>query len=163
MHQEDMDRAYRTLRATRFAKWADAALGEGFPDVIRARMRELNKNMMPVQDYVLDDPAATNRIDEMRAWYESENDQASVKYIERIMGKIADGKGIWDDSPSIFLPETNFNALIGRTTDAAHPVEHRSLTVRECMHLMALPHDFELVTKTVNHICQNVPVCTGVS
>jgi site-specific DNA-cytosine methylase len=161
MHQEDMDRAYRTLRATRFAKWADAALGEGFPDVIRARMRELNKNMMTVQDYVLDDPAATNRIDEMRAWYESENDQASVKYIERIMGKIADGKGIWDDSPSIFLPETNFNALIGRTTDAAHPVEHRSLTVRECMHLMALPHDFELVTKTVNHICQNVPVCTG--
>ena len=160
-HKDDMDRAYRTLRATRFAKWADAALGEGFADVIRERARELGKTMMTVQDYVLDDPAAPNRIDEMRAWYESENDQASVKYIDRIMAKIAEGKGIWDDSPSIFVPEANFNALIGRTTDAAHPTEHRSLTVRECMHLMALPHDFELVTNSINHICQNVPVCTG--
>jgi hypothetical protein len=26
---------------------------------------------------------------------------------------------------------------------------------------MALPHDFELVTGELNHICQNVPVCTG--
>jgi hypothetical protein len=29
------------------------------------------------------------------------------------------------------------------------------------MHLMGLPNDFDLVTTELNHICQNVPVCTA--
>jgi precorrin-4 methylase len=29
------------------------------------------------------------------------------------------------------------------------------------MHMMGLPEDFELITPERNHICQNVPVCTG--
>lgn len=164
-HDDDKERAYKQLRMTRFAKFAHAQFGEDFPDFIRSRMRELNKTMWTVQDFVLRDSGAPERPKQMRDWYtesaQAEADPRAAAYFDRIAAKIADDKGIWDDSPSIFLPDVNFNALIGRTTDAAHPFEHRSLTVRECLHMMALPLDFELVTKSINHICQNVPVCTG--
>jgi site-specific DNA-cytosine methylase len=164
-HEDDKPRAYKALRATRFAKFAAAQLGDDFPDFIRNRMRELNKTMITVQDFVLRDPAAPERPKQMRDWYtqaaQAAADPRAAAYFDRIHEKMGQNKGIWDDSPAIFLPEVNFNALIGRTTDSAHPYEHRSLTVRECLHMMALPNDFELVTKTINHICQNVPVCTA--
>lgn len=164
-HEDDKERAYKQLRMTRFAKFAHAQFGEAFPDFIRERMKQLNKTMWTVQDFVLRDSTAPDRPKQMRDWYteptQAEADPRAAAYFDRIAAKIADDKGIWDDSPSIFLPDVNFNALIGRTTDAAHPYEHRSLTIRECLHMMALPNDFELVTKSINHICQNVPVCTG--
>jgi site-specific DNA-cytosine methylase len=165
-HDDDKERAYKQLRSTRFAKFAHARFGEGFPDVIRERMREQGKTMVTVQDFVLKDPKAPERPKEMRDWYsepaQAAADPRAAAYFDRIHHKMfVEDKGIWDDSPSIFLPEVNFNALIGRTTDAAHPYEHRSLTIRECLHMMALPNDFNLVTKTINHICQNVPVCTA--
>ena len=56
------------------------------------------------------------------------------------------------------------NAYIGRNAnDTVHPIEDRSLTVREGMHMMGLPHDMELSggKKNHNHICQNVPTCTA--
>lgn len=164
-HEDDKDRAYKALRATRFAKFAAAKFGDDFPDFIRNRMRELNKTMITVQDFVLRDSAAPERPKQMRDWYteaaQVAADPRAAAYFDRIHEKMSQDKGIWDDSPAIFVPEANFNALIGRTTDSAHPYEHRSLTVRECMHMMALPNDFQLVTKTINHICQNVPVCTA--
>ena len=160
-HEDDKPRALKNLTATRFAQYTRHLHGEAWPDVIRDRMRKLNKNMMTVQDFILNDPEHPDKPQQMRDWFASNNDTRSVEYVERILAKIALGKGVWDDSPAIFLPEGIFNALIGRTTDSAHPYEHRSLTVRECMHMMALPHDFQLVTKTINNICQNVPVCTS--
>lgn len=162
-HADELDKAYKRLRITRFAKWAQAEYGDAFPDVIRARMKELGRTMWTIQDYILRDPAAPNRVNEMRTWFEGRTaeDVAGVKYVDRIIQKVGEDKGVWDDSPAIFLPEVNFNALIGRTTDSAHPYEHRSLTTRECLHMMALPHDFQLVSKSINHICQNVPVCTA--
>jgi site-specific DNA-cytosine methylase len=160
-HEDDKEKAFKRLRMTRFAKWAQAVYGDAFPDVIRARMRELNKSMWTIQDYILRDPGFPNRIEEMQKWFADAVDEKGVKYVQRIVGKVLEDKGVWDDSPAIFLPETKFNALIGRTTDSAHPYEHRALTVRECMHMMALPHDFQLVTRTINHVCQNVPVCTA--
>jgi len=41
-------------------------------------------------------------------------------------------------------------------------VENRYLNVREMLHLMGMPHDFEITSpKEVNHIAQNVPVRTA--
>lgn len=161
-HSDDFERAHKQLRATRFAKWAENLHGPGFADNIRARMREDGRtSMLTVQDYVLHDKRNPNHAVEMLEWFKSNNDDRAVEYMTRIINKRADDKGVWDDSPSIFLPEGIFNALIGRTMDAAHPTEHRSLTIRESMHMMALPHDFKLVTKSMNQICQNVPVCTA--
>jgi len=49
--------------------------------------------------------------------------------------------------------------------DTIHPEEDRSLNIREALHMMAFPHDFELVggLSKMNHIAQNVPVCTAAS
>ena len=46
---------------------------------------------------------------------------------------------------------------------AVHPTEDRFLNAREMMHLMGLPHDFEIdyAKKNINHIAQNVPVATA--
>merc|ERR1719447_2722030 len=77
------------------------------------------------------------------------------------MNKRAKGLGYWDDSPRFFYQ--SFGALISKTMcSAVHPDEDRYLNVREMMHLMGLPHDFEIDSLTnINHIAQNVPVDTA--
>jgi len=44
-----------------------------------------------------------------------------------------------------------------------HPIEDRFITYREAMTIMGMPDNFELLEprKSVNHICQNVPVQTA--
>lgn len=76
--------------------------------------------------------------------------------------KFEDGLGIWDSSVHVF--NEHMNAVIGRNLqDTVHPVKNRSLNVREALHMMGFPHDFELVggKKNLNHIAQNVPVNTS--
>jgi hypothetical protein len=46
--------------------------------------------------------------------------------------------------------------------NGVHPVENRYLNVREMLHLMGMPHDFEIESsRHINHIAQNVPVRTA--
>lgn len=76
--------------------------------------------------------------------------------------KLAAGLGIWD--ASVMIKHEMFNAFVGRnSTNTLHPFEDRSLSLREGMHMMAMPHNFELLggVKNQNMICQNVPVCTA--
>ena len=43
-----------------------------------------------------------------------------------------------------------------------HPEQDRFLNAREYLHLMGLPHDFEIDgERSFNHIAQNVPTCTA--
>ena len=45
---------------------------------------------------------------------------------------------------------------------AVHPEKDRFLNAREFMHLMGLPHDFQIDgERSMNHIAQNVPTCTA--
>ena len=64
------------------------------------------------------------------------------------------GKGYWDDSPRFF--GDSFGALMSKTMfTAVHPDEDRFLNIREMMHLMGLPHDFEIdKVNNFNHIAQ---------
>jgi site-specific DNA-cytosine methylase len=103
----------------------------------------------------------TEQWNEARAYFVTQGMDRQIREIDRIKAKIESGGGIWDGSMSLYRPDGDFSAMIGRKLDSIHPVENRILTPRECMHLMALPHDFELVTGNLNHVCQNVPVCTG--
>ena len=55
-------------------------------------------------------------------------------------------------------------AFVGHLpTSLTHPDEDRYITVREAMHIMGLPDDFELINpkRNLNHVCQNVPVTTA--
>ena len=83
------------------------------------------------------------------------------RVLHHIKNKIEQGKGFWDGSPK--LGKDYFNAVISKNmVCGVHPQEKRFLTVREYMHLMGLPHDFELLDPGKwNHIAQNVPTSTA--
>ena len=58
------------------------------------------------------------------------------------------------------------NALVGRNlTGIVHPSEPRYLSIREIIHLMGMPHNFEFSPSKPNHslnfLAQNVPSCTA--
>ena len=101
-------------------------------------------------------------LDKAIAWLRENGTERNIKLAEHAKMKFDAGKGIWDGSVHIF--EDYMNAVIGRNmADTVHPTEDRSLTIREAMHMMGLPHDMELLggRASVNHIAQNVPTCTA--
>lgn len=101
-------------------------------------------------------------LDKAIMWLRENGTERNIKLAEHAKMKFDAGKGIWDGSVHIFADV--MNAYIGRNAnDTLHPIEDRSLTVREGMHMMGLPHDMELLggKKNHNHICQNVPTCTA--
>jgi len=87
--------------------------------------------------------------------------EKTAKYLRHVKEKVGMGMGWWDGTPH-FFGET-INAVIGRTIlTTVHPTEERGLNMREIMHLMGLPHDFEITNVNhYNHIAQNVPTCTA--
>jgi site-specific DNA-cytosine methylase len=89
-----------------------------------------------------------------------DNDQYYRETV-RVLQKVTTKGSFWDSSHPIVRADQDFGTLLSRTVYAVHPTEDRQLTQRECMHLMGLPNDFDLVTTELNHICQNVPVCTA--
>lgn len=99
---------------------------------------------------------------EANKWFHDTNNAAGIKYSDHAIKKYADGKGVWDGSVHVF--GEYMNAVIGRNmADTIHPTLDRSLTVREALHLMGFPKDFELLTglRRLNHVAQNVPTCTA--
>jgi len=99
---------------------------------------------------------------EANEWFHKTGNEKGVKYSDHAMMKYADGKGVWDGSVHVF--GEYMNAVIGRNmVDTIHPEEERSLTIREALHMMGFPEDFELLhgLKKMNHIAQNCPVPTS--
>ena len=88
-----------------------------------------------------------------------ENTRTHVQYIEHCINKKEQNLGVWDDSPRFFYEA--FNTLMSKSMEhAVHPTEDRYFNAREMMHLMGLPHDFEIDSiKSINHIAQvrNIP------
>ena len=114
-----------------------------------------------------------NLIDDCVAWLEknhpdsrwsttSERSRTFVQYLKHMKAKLSQGRGYWDDSPK-FLGD-HFTAVITKNVAfAAHPEEDRFFNIRELLHLMGMPDDFQIQnpSKNWNHICQNVPVNTA--
>lgn len=101
-------------------------------------------------------------LEEAAQWFEATGNVKGAKYARHAQKKFADGKGIWDGSIHVF--GDTMNAVIGRNMmDSIHPKHDRSLTMREALHLMGFPHDFEVLggRAKVNMIAQNVPTCTA--
>lgn len=103
----------------------------------------------------------TEQLEEARDWFEKKGIDKYFREASRVLHKVNTKGGFWDGSFPIYRGDTMFATLISRTLYAIHPTEDRTLTTRECMHLMGLPNNFKLVTESQNHICQNVPVNTG--
>ena len=99
---------------------------------------------------------------EANEWFHKTGNEKGIKYSDHAIMKFADGKGVWDGSVHVF--GEYMNAVIGRNmVDTMHPTEERSLTIREALHMMGFPEDFELLDglKKMNHIAQNCPVPTS--
>jgi len=84
-----------------------------------------------------------------------------IHFLRRMKKKLAQGKGYWD--VSVKFMGNCFTAVISKNIlHAVHPIEDRFFSIRELLHLMGMPHDFEIDdVKNMNHICQNVPVNTA--
>jgi site-specific DNA-cytosine methylase len=64
----------------------------------------------------------------------------------------------------MLLFDNYVNGVIGKSMNKLlHPIEERFLSIRELLHLMGMPEDFELndPKRNYNHIAQNVPVTTA--
>ena len=82
------------------------------------------------------------------------NTRTHIEYIQHCINKREMGLGYWDDSPRFF--GESMGALMSKTMyTTVHPDEDRFLSIREMMHIMGLPHDFEIDHfKNFNHIAQ---------
>ena len=100
-------------------------------------------------------------IDECLDWLEvNRPDHKEIKKFNHIKNKLSMGKSFLDHSPAFYYDCTN--AIVGRTLMMLmHPIEFRGLSHREIIHMMGMPHDFELKSKHLNHLAQNVPTSTA--
>jgi len=95
-------------------------------------------------------------------WCRKMGEERTAVRCDRIHEKLSEGRSIMRRQTTV--PKHHIGAFVGHLPTAlTHYHEDRYLTVRECMSIMGLPDDFELLNpkKNLNHICQNVPVGTA--
>lgn len=95
-------------------------------------------------------------------WLEERQFHRVAERVLRFDEKIKSGGNIM--RKHIEVPKVRINAFIGHVPGSlTHPYEDRFLTVRECLSVMRMPDDFELLNpkRSINHVCQNVPVTTA--
>jgi len=101
-------------------------------------------------------------IDECIAWLRKNGFENETKRVEFWKKKLNMNTGVMDRY--LLIPKGTIGAFVGQVPfTLAHPFEDRFLNVREMMDLMALPVDYTFSdpVRKINHICQNVPVCTA--
>jgi len=92
------------------------------------------------------------------------NEDKEYKRVLNAKAKLDAGKNYMVPGPFFFKDKVN--AMVGRTiTSTLHPSKERYLNVREVMHLMGMPHDFEFSPSepgaALNMLAQNVPAWTA--
>lgn len=81
-------------------------------------------------------------------------------YINYRWDKIKKGLGYFAPQPEVYKGATT--AIISKNMFwTLHPTECRFLSTREILALMGMPSDFELISGNLQHVTQNVPVCTA--
>lgn len=100
--------------------------------------------------------------DKVAQWCRNNGHERTAVRCDRIFKKLNEGGSIMRRQTTV--PKKYIGAFVGHLPTAlTHYHEDRYLTVRECMSIMGLPNNFELLEpkKNLNHICQNVPVGTA--
>ena len=129
--------------------------GDNWRDEVKDIFKYIFKNNLfpKVLDYVDNESDATQK----------QKDQMH-RFVEHVEKKLSMGKGFYHALPYIprdgKLPAVMFKMM----QSCMHPYEDRLLSIRECLHLMGHPHDFELYGLPLREypkIGQNVPVRTA--
>lgn len=114
---------------------------------------EHNNLWQEYRDWLVNDP---NKDKPMHG----QGKRTPMYYIDYRWGKVKQGLGYFAPQPIVYKGAAN--AIISKNMWwTLHPIENRYLTTREIMSLMGLPNDFELITKNLQQVTQNVPVCTA--
>jgi site-specific DNA-cytosine methylase len=165
---EDLETARKRLLENPYIMFLqDKYQGAGI-DEMRKSLEVSGRKGFTLLSYLI----LTEQLEEAQVWMEVHGFVNHAREARRVITKVYnEGKvnakgehvkgGFWDGSHPIYRGDGTFATLIGRTLHAIHPTEDRILTVRECMALMGMPDDYELVGDNLNIICQNVPVCTS--
>ena len=88
----------------------------------------------------------------------------SIKDVEHVIKKTEMGKNFRLSHRVLCVDRHHVYAVIGEMMERnIHPIEDRRLNIREYMHLMGLPHDFDIPDEIKQYakITQNVPVNTS--
>lgn len=87
-----------------------------------------------------------------------------AKRARAMQDKLDDGKGYWAHGMT-FAKGIIPSLISALPISLINPLTGTFLTLRDCLRIMGMPDDFELVhenpTTKFNHICQNVPVGTA--
>ncbi|MBQ3414852.1 MAG: DNA cytosine methyltransferase [Clostridia bacterium] len=87
------------------------------------------------------------------------------KFLKHFQYKISIGGGVYHALPNVIHDHKPIPAVMFKMVQSViHPHEDRSLNIRELLHLMGHPHDFELQGDTMKEygkIGQNVPARTA--
>ena len=100
--------------------------------------------------------------DKVAKWCKKQKLDKLADKCMRVHAKLTAGGSVMRHVTTI--PKLRIGAFVGHLpTKLTHPRNDRYLSVRECMTIMGLPADFELIDpkRQLNHICQNVPVDTA--
>jgi len=86
-----------------------------------------------------------------------------IKEIDKVELDVSIGKGIRSSYQVIIVDgEPYYYSIYGEgMIRYIHPEEERRLNIRELMHMMGLPHDFQLDPLKYNTLAQNVPFDTA--
>lgn len=98
----------------------------------------------------------------VKSFFEKEGYTKFAEKMEAMQAKLDGGGNIMRRAS--YIPKDYIGAFVGHLpVSMTHPYKDRYLTYRECMSIMGLPQDFELLNpaKNLNHVCQNVPVGTA--
>ena len=103
----------------------------------------------------------TELMDDFIEFCENENHEKEAKIAKHVKYKLSLDKGYWDNS-LCFISGDYIGAIQGRMYGRIiHPNGDRDFSVRELIHLMGHPHNYEVDLKNINVIAQNVPVSTA--
>lgn len=111
-------------------------------------------------DYLLD----MGMMEEFRIFVESQYvvDQKCLRDVNHIIKKVNMGKRFRITHKVLLLDKNYVCAVIGELMERnVHPNENRRMNIREYMHLMGMPHDFDIPNKKdYAKLTQNTPVTT---
>lgn len=121
---------------------------------IRDSLIKLKSKQKNILQYIIE----KNLFDELIDFYKGSEEEKKAIYIKN---KKSIGQNIWNDYPKIW--EDVINGIIGKNMNRTlHPVYERSLNIRECLHLMGFPHNYECNNPNdFKFIGKNVPVYTA--
>lgn len=127
---------------------------------------ELQKTFTKTENLIVNAEGGYNKgLLEVADWMEANGHDKTGARARAMQAKRDQGKGYW--AHGITIPRGNqIPSLIGALpTSLLNPYTDNWITIRDCLRIMKMPDDFNLVGENpaskVNHICQNVPASTA--